>query len=143
MAGSGTGCQSLHREVGGFGAPEDATDVDPATPKHIRKIRPVGGEAARLHVTLGGAFHWPAGNSRLDLRVPLLCNRGPPSTGCTPSCVRRKNRRARSHEAVLPSPGTAMALELQWVCLAQRAEREAVNSQQDEIAAASQTSKAA
>jgi hypothetical protein len=35
------------------------------------------------------------------------------------------------------------ALELQWVCLAQQAEREAVTSQQDEIAAASQTSKAA
>jgi hypothetical protein len=31
--------------------------------------------------------HTVIGNSRLDLRVPLLCNRGPPSTGCTPSCV--------------------------------------------------------
>jgi hypothetical protein len=35
------------------------------------------------------------------------------------------------------------ALELQWVCLAQQAEREAVTSQQAETAAASQTSKAA
>jgi hypothetical protein len=26
----------------------------------------------------------------LDFRISLLCNRGPPSTGCTPSCVRRK-----------------------------------------------------
>jgi hypothetical protein len=58
----------------------------------------------------------------------------------------------RMHAVVCAAQATAapdpmkqfyQALELQWVCLAQRAEREAVNSQQDEIAAASQTSKAA
>ena len=58
----------------------------------------------------------------------------------------------RMHAVVCAAQATAapdpmkqfyQALELQWVCLAQRAEREAVTSQQDEIAAASQTSKAA
>jgi hypothetical protein len=37
------------------------------------------------------------GNSRLDLRVPLLCNRGPPSTGCTPSCVSNYSPSPISH----------------------------------------------
>ena len=58
----------------------------------------------------------------------------------------------RMHAVVCAAQATAapdpmkqfyQAVELQWVCLAQRAEREAVTLQQDEIAAASQTSKAA
>ena len=50
---------------------------------------------------------------------------------------------AQASAAPDPMKQFYQALELQWVCLAQRAEREAVTSQQDEIAAASQTSKAA
>ena len=58
----------------------------------------------------------------------------------------------RMHAVVCAAQATAapdpmkqfyQALELQWVCLAQQAEREAVTSQQAETAAASQTSKAA
>jgi hypothetical protein len=50
---------------------------------------------------------------------------------------------AQASAAPNPMKQFYRALELQWVCLAQQAEREAVTSQQDEIAAASQTSKAA
>jgi hypothetical protein len=49
---------------------------------------------------------------------------------------------AQASAAPDPMKQFYQALELQWVCLARRAEREAVTSQ-DEITAASQTSKAA
>jgi hypothetical protein len=78
------------------------------------------------------------GNSRLDLRVPFA--------------MQSRAAEYRMHAVVCAAQAIAapdpmkqfyQALELQWVCLAQRAEREAVTSQQDEIAAASRTSKAA
>src|SRR5216684_3878815 len=41
---------TLDREVSGFGAVQDAANVNAATPKHIRKVRTIGDEAARVYV---------------------------------------------------------------------------------------------
>jgi len=86
--------------------------------------------------------------------VGLPVNRAGELAPGPPRSVAMQSRAAeyRMHAVVCAAQATAapdpmkqfyQALELQWVCLAQRAEREAVTSQQDEIAAASQTSKAA